>query len=365
MKNIKKIVLTGGPCAGKTTAMSWIQNNLEKEGYKVLFVPEAATEVINVGIKPAEVGVEIFQRALLKLQIEKEKIYEEAAKRMDTDKILIVCDRGLLDSKAYMDEEEYNKIINDYGISFEDAKERYDAVFHLVTAAKGVKDFYNLDNEARTETIEEACALDDKTLNAWTGHSRLRVIDNSTDFSAKMNRLLEEIGKVLGLPEPYEIERKFLIKKPDLNKLINMPFCKKVNIVQTYLKSDENEEIRIRQRGISGSYTYTWTKKIPVDNTTRIEIERRLTKDEYLDLLTKQDTNTIQIIKDRYCLCYKGQYFEIDIYPHLLDEAICEIELRNKNQKIEFPPFLKIIDEVTNDKEFKNSEIAKRLIKTF
>ena len=47
---ITKIVITGGPCAGKTTAMSWIQNAFIKKDYAVLFVPETATELISGGV---------------------------------------------------------------------------------------------------------------------------------------------------------------------------------------------------------------------------------------------------------------------------------------------------------------------------
>ena len=38
--DITKIVITGGPCAGKTTAMNWISNAFRERGYDVLFVPE-------------------------------------------------------------------------------------------------------------------------------------------------------------------------------------------------------------------------------------------------------------------------------------------------------------------------------------
>ena len=47
---IKKIVITGGSDAGKTTAMNWIQNNFEKKGYKVIFIDSAAKEFINDGV---------------------------------------------------------------------------------------------------------------------------------------------------------------------------------------------------------------------------------------------------------------------------------------------------------------------------
>lgn len=49
---ITKIVITGGPCAGKTTDMSWVQNNFTAMGYAVLFVPETATERITGGVAP-------------------------------------------------------------------------------------------------------------------------------------------------------------------------------------------------------------------------------------------------------------------------------------------------------------------------
>jgi len=51
-KKITKIVITGGPCAGKSTAMSYIQSEFTKKGYAVLFVPETATELILGGIAP-------------------------------------------------------------------------------------------------------------------------------------------------------------------------------------------------------------------------------------------------------------------------------------------------------------------------
>ena len=48
-QKITRIVITGGPCAGKTTAMSWIQNAFTKKGYLVLFVDETATQLMTGG----------------------------------------------------------------------------------------------------------------------------------------------------------------------------------------------------------------------------------------------------------------------------------------------------------------------------
>ncbi len=75
-KEITMIVLTGGPCAGKTTAMSWMQNNLPQYGYKVLFVPETATELIGGGVTPWECGSNLeYQLCQMQLQLEKERVF--------------------------------------------------------------------------------------------------------------------------------------------------------------------------------------------------------------------------------------------------------------------------------------------------
>ena len=362
-KKIVKIVLTGGPCAGKTTAMNWIQNNFQKQGYKVLFIQEAATELITGGLTPWEMNTVDFEGSLFDLQMRREQIYEEACKKLPDKKILIVCDRGLLDNKAYMSKKDFNYLLKSKGLKESQIRDSYDAVFHLVTAAKGAKKYYNLDNAARTETVEEASKLDDLLLESWTGHPHLRIIDNSCDFEEKMKRLMREIACVLGEPEPYEIERKFLIEMPDINYLESLPNSEKVNIVQTYLKSNDDSEVRIRQRGSGDSYTYSKTRKITINNLKRIEIESRLTEEEYINELFNADPERGQIIKNRYCLVYNNQYFEIDIYPFWKDKAIAEIELTSESSKIDLPPFLNVIEEVTDNIDYRNSEIAKQIIK--
>ena len=102
-KTIKKVVITGGPCAGKTTALSWIHNAFSKSGYKVLFVPETATELITGGVAPWTCGSNFdYQVGQCRLQWEKEQIFIDAANSMKEDRILIICDRGMIDNKAYM-----------------------------------------------------------------------------------------------------------------------------------------------------------------------------------------------------------------------------------------------------------------------
>ena len=112
MQQLTKIVITGGPCAGKSTAMSWIQNHFSEKGWTVLFVPETATEFISGGVAPWTCRTNAdYQVVQMTLQREKERLFEKAARGMPKDKILIVCDRGMLDNRAYMNEEEIEWVL--------------------------------------------------------------------------------------------------------------------------------------------------------------------------------------------------------------------------------------------------------------
>ena len=246
---VQKIVITGGPCGGKTTALTWIANNLPQRGYRVLFVPETATELIGGGLTPWGCGTNLdYQRCQMELQLEKERLFERGGRTMDAEKLLIVCDRGTMDNKAYMTDLEFMQLCREMNTSEVELRDRYDAVFHLVTAAKGALNAYTTaNNAARYETPEVAVAVDDRIIAAWTGHPHLRIIDNSSAFEEKLERLLNEILSFLGEPEPLEIERKYLIEYPDVKWLESQPNCRKVEISQTYLVSAPGEEVRIRQ----------------------------------------------------------------------------------------------------------------------
>lgn len=359
--DIKSIVITGGPCGGKTSAMRHIKEYFEKEGFTVIFVAETATELITAGVAPWNFvhGVE-FQKSIMALQLRKEEIFKASAEKLNAEKVLIVFDRGCIDNKIYMSPEEFKDVLKSVNKTETELRDSYGAVFHLVSAAKGAEKFYTTsNNSARTETPEKAAELDDNLIAAWTGHPHLRIIDNSTDFEGKMHRLIKEISTFVGCPEPFEIERKFLIEYPDIKALEAQAGCKRVEIIQTYLNCAEGEEKRVRQRGLNGEYTFFFTEKRKVSDVKRVETERVITKDEYLSLLMNADTSKRQIRKDRYLLSFEGQYFEIDVYPFMKDKAIVELELSDENTEIRFPDILKVIKEVTDDEEYKNSNLAK------
>lgn len=359
-KKIHKIVITGGPCAGKSTGMSRIDEAFSKRGYKVVFVHEVATELINSCLQPWSFSRDTFQKAVVNMQLAKEKVYDDAAKESDFEKILIVCDRGVMDPKAFTDEKLFEQIIKSTGKSELELRDSYDAVFHMVTAAKGAEEFYTLENNlARTETIEEARIADDKLIKAWMGHPYFRIIDNEDDFDHKMNRLISEIALSLGEPKPFEFKKRYLIKYPDISLLEQMEYVEKVEIEQTYLKSDNDEKIQIRKRGIDGEYIYYQTRT-RVQGGQLLQVEKHISKSEYEEKLNRADPTRNKLYRTHYCISENNQYIEIDIYPFWDDKAILNIDLLDANDEIHIPDYIQVIEDITNNKEYLNSELSKK-----
>ena len=80
-------------------------------------------------------------------------------------------------------------------------------------------------------------------------------------------------------------------------------------------------------------------------------------------MLKEADPELNPVIKTRYCLTWKDKYFEIDIYPFWKDRAILEVELDDENEQIEIPDGIKVIRDVSTEKEYKNSSLARSIPK--
>jgi predicted ATPase len=205
--SIHRIVLTGGPCAGKSTALAHVTDYLVAAGFLVYRVPEASTMLLAGGAVVVGATTEqilTFQRSILRLTLSLEDAFMAIAHRSGR-KCVLVCDRGAMDGSAYINEESWRRLLEEAGLEEPFLREhRYDAVIHLVTAAVGAEECYGtLTNAVRYETLEEARGVDERLRHAWRGHPNLRVIDNSTDFHGKLHRVLSAVCEVVGLPEPH------------------------------------------------------------------------------------------------------------------------------------------------------------------
>ena len=178
----RRVVLTGGPGAGKTATLEMIRQSLCDH---VRILPEAAGIVFGGGFprRDGELARKAAQRAIFFVQREL-----EAAAAADNAAILL-CDRGTVDSVAYWPgpEEFWPQV----GTNREEQFARYHAVIHLRTPT--LTNGYNHSNRLRTESAEEAAVLDERILHAWDGHPHRTLVESTTDFLAKAARVIELI----------------------------------------------------------------------------------------------------------------------------------------------------------------------------
>ncbi len=164
-----------------------------------------------------------------------------------------------------------------------------------------------------------------------------------------------------------ETERKYLIKFPDLAYLRTLDGCRVLDMVQTYLDrlpEEPQTERRVRTITENGVTAYVYTKKSPRAYLSRFEEEREVTREEY-DLLRKDVYS--ELVKTRYAFPFAGHVMEIDVYPpeiggEVFDGyAILEVEMDDPDEAVDFPEFLEIVREVTDDRRYHNKTLAKKL----
>ncbi|WP_412471302.1 AAA family ATPase [Halobacteriovorax sp. RT-2-4] len=173
-----KIVVTGGPGGGKTTALDLFKRELVED---IVIVPEAATSVFQSGVardKRPEV-VKDIQKMIYDYQVNLESIYE----KQNPGKILL-CDRGTLDGMAYWPDE-CGSFFDKINSTYDHELNRYDAVIFFETGASSGGDITS-NNIYRSETNRQAIELDRKLKEIWSVHPNFYFVDSKKSFMDKI-----------------------------------------------------------------------------------------------------------------------------------------------------------------------------------
>src|SRR5262245_13847262 len=171
----RRVVLTGGPGAGKTAVLELIRQSF-CDHVKVL--PEAASVVFGGGF-PREDDPECkraAQRAIFYVQRELENAGDSH------NPAIVLCDRGTLDGLAYWPGST-NEFWPSLGTTLAEQLTRYHAVIHL--RAPAADHGYNKQNPLRTESAEVAAEVDRRILQAWQSHPRRFVVESRMEFLDK------------------------------------------------------------------------------------------------------------------------------------------------------------------------------------
>lgn len=185
-----RIVLTGGPGGGKTTAADLFRREI---GDGVVIVPEAATMMFTGGF-PRYPELDAIRSAQLAIYHVQRNLEDIQATRYP-DRILL-CDRGTIDGAAYWPERD-GDFFEALGTSLEDELARYDGVIFFESAAVGGLGIEG-GNPVRRETLAEAVALDAKLRHYWSRHERFVVVHHNESFFKKISYGLAILDEMVG-----------------------------------------------------------------------------------------------------------------------------------------------------------------------
>ena len=180
----KRIVLTGGPGAGKTAFLEIIKKHFCEH---ITVLPEAASIVFSGGFwrKDSIPGKKAAQRAIYHVQKELEQLAIE-----EQESAVILCDRGTIDGLAYWPCEE-KLFWKELETTKEKEFSKYSAVIHLRTPS--LEKGYNHSNPVRIETAKQARVIDDHIKNVWEEHPKRFLVESTRDFMEKVYKTVEII----------------------------------------------------------------------------------------------------------------------------------------------------------------------------
>jgi len=367
--NLVKIVLTGGPCGGKTTALSEVADRLRSLGIQVFTQPEVSTTLSVAGAGfPANKSAEYregWESARLAFQLAMEDCFERIAKASGQPTVLL-CDRGAGDASAYHDRESWPKIARaalpaDFkGDPCRFMIDRYDLVLHLVSCAIGAPEHYTKEgNSARRESPEEAIEVDRRIRQAWDTHPNRRIIDNQTDFSGKIRRVVTAICSHLGVLSPQDARKLFVVSR---QKFHPPPDVRVEEYVMTYTFLDgstEEENSCVRYREHHGQRSIAFASKTADGEIT----ERIIGGREAQALLMRRSPNIPSLTRKRHVFITDSHYFQLN--DHNNDECLLAVEVASPQSKVIFPAWLEpaIVQEIDSNKATKYSlfQMALRL----
>ncbi|XP_041349503.1 TRPL translocation defect protein 14-like [Gigantopelta aegis] len=356
-----RVVLTGGPCGGKTTGQARLSTFFENLGWKVFRCPEAAMIYLSGGVTFAELEkneVFLFQENIIKTMMQIENSYFDLAKSFTCKQnVLMICDRGLMDGAAYLspeDWEEMKKKNNWHEVDMRD--NRYNQIIHMVSAAKGAEAFYSVaGHKTRHEGLDVARELDTITANSWVGHPYFDVIDNSVDFETKLTRMISAVCNRLGIDPGDRLaanskKRKFLVTGICEK---DFPRHQAFEVVHDYLVTPSRKmQARLRRRGQNDRWTYTHTIRRPEINKQAVEVRMPITAKDYEILLAQRDDRHATVYKTRRCFLWKNQYFQLDIYEEPYPpkcKGLMLLETYTAQEHVSLPDFVTVNREVTDD----------------
>lgn len=311
------VVVSGGPCAGKSTLIEQLAVAAAQVGRELRILPEVPTQLMQSGVDLAHLATTDREAYLaaqkLIIQTELDFIAQHRRELAGTNG-LIVLDRGVSDTYGYMTPDEVHRVAARYNKTPEElGYDSTDKVVYLPSVAACNPVAYEAlkaTNGTRYESAQEAAATCARTIANWAQHPELHIAEHA-DFAEKLRRGIqfclggESEFEQKWQAEPAAVEQ-LIAAKTDAGEMLGL-----THIVQHYAELN-GLPFRLR-RGLTANgyefFHFAVKEKRPDGNR---ELRRAITAEEYYQLAQYAHS---ALTKVRYTFTHYGQVWTADALP--------------------------------------------------
>eukprot|EP00928_Gymnodinium_smaydae_P095947 TRINITY_DN8356_c0_g1_i1.p1 TRINITY_DN8356_c0_g1~~TRINITY_DN8356_c0_g1_i1.p1 ORF type:complete len:502 (-),score=124.41 TRINITY_DN8356_c0_g1_i1:96-1556(-) len=275
------VVLTGGPSAGKSSAMAILRDRLSVRGFQVLTIPENATHFLanSDGFQPEWAGAPEqvrMQRIFMDYQIAQEEAFKAFAALHPRKRAVLLLDCCSMNSKVYLSEEQFQQLMNLEGfppLQEADLMARYDLVIHMKTVAYSKNGGYEWgpgsNNPGRYHTPEQAKEFDERCLAVFSAHPQLRVVPHCGSFTDKIDKVLDFVNDGLHVDGLAGKRRRVPVSvqaAPFLDELVSQSSTSSFTVTTTFLDDQMQHSARRRVKVPAQSWLERY-KRLQSDST--------------------------------------------------------------------------------------------------
>lgn len=231
-----KIVLTGGPCGGKSDSIEFLSKKLLEQEYSVKIVEETANSLLKLGYIPSvNISTFDFQNLLFKIQFLNEYMSEGKSN-------ILLCDRGLFDSKVYIGNDDFQRILNLNKVEEKEVFLTYDSALYFRSISYEYPDEFS--KKRIYESPEVGRIRDERCKEIWIDKIVSCNYDNLDGFENKQ--------KMIYLALKKQLEYLKQIKSYNLSDYYDIECFKYIynGINDILVKNAISDDIKIKTKGL-------------------------------------------------------------------------------------------------------------------
>lgn len=346
---VLKIVLTGGPRAGKTSIIPKMKEYLESlPNAHVFVIPETATELFKFGMEISNDKQKalVFQDIVYTFQKAKEDAMKKYMENLSDDaNVFIIYDRGIMDNRAYLEDNEFDDILKKYNDNELSILSNYDVVFGLCSSSKIKGQYEKGSNEARYEDECEAKFRDARTIESWSLHQNFKIIDATDKFEDKINIVMDELKSICNNQEKRTYKR-YMFECPFNLKVLEQYNAKKTKSIDYYINYYFKDAVFVAEKRMykDASAYNVKVKKINSDEEITIK-NQNLSYDEFNEILNYNRIDKI-LYKTTYIFIKDNQVWNLYLIG---GKYFLEVETSLQHPNVELPKELDNAIEISNE----------------